>query len=193
MNVRASEPAMQAISARYMAQIILPKGARVLEVGCGNGASTKLIMQHVDPAQLVGIDPSPVFVEMAGATCAGEPRASFATGEAAVTGQASAFFDLVIAHTVYSHLVDPREALAEARRVLRPGGSSSSSTAILQLSPSPCLRAIRCSRPQGWCCAIWCTRHTLCAGFLLSSPRRGSACSRWRHTATCRRRAPPTC
>ena len=32
------------------------------------------------------------------------------------------FFDLVIAHTVYSHLVDPREALAEARRVLRPGG-----------------------------------------------------------------------
>jgi arsenite methyltransferase len=122
MNVRASEPAMQAISARYMAQIILPKGARVLEVGCGNGASTKLIMQHVDPAQLVGIDPSPVFVEMAGATCAGEPRVSFAIGDAAVTGQADAFFDLVIAHTVYSHLVDPREALAEARRVLRPGG-----------------------------------------------------------------------
>ena len=113
---------MQAISARYMAQIALPKGARVLEVGCGNGASTKLIMQHVDPAQLVGIDPSPVFVEMAGATCAGDPRVSFAIGDAAVTGQADAFFDLVIAHTVYSHLVDPREALAEARRVLRPGG-----------------------------------------------------------------------
>ena len=87
MNVRASEPAMQAISARYMAQIILPKGARVLEVGCGNGASTKLIMQHVDPAQLVGIDPSPVFVEMAGATFAGEPRVSFGIGDAAVTGQ----------------------------------------------------------------------------------------------------------
>ena len=122
MNVRASEPAMQAICARYMTQIILPEGARVLEVGCGNGASTKLIMQHVDPAQLVGIDPSPVFVEMAGATFAGEPRVSFAIGDAAATGQADAFFDLVIAHTVYSHLVDPREALAEARRVLRPGG-----------------------------------------------------------------------
>ena len=122
MNVRASEPAMQAICARYMAQIVLPEGARVLEVGCGNGASTKLIMQHVDPAQHVGIDPSPVFVEMAGATFAGEPRVSFAIGDAAATGQADAFFDLVIAHTVYSHLVDPREALAEAKRVLRPGG-----------------------------------------------------------------------
>ena len=33
MNVRASEPAMQAICARYMAQIVLPQGARVLEIG----------------------------------------------------------------------------------------------------------------------------------------------------------------
>jgi hypothetical protein len=42
--------------------------------------------------------------------------------------------------------------LAEARRVLRPMGSSLSSTAISQLSPSRCSRAIRCRRPQGRCC-----------------------------------------
>ena len=58
------------------------------------------------------------------------------------------------------------------------------------LSPSPCLRAIRFSRPQGRCCAIWCMRYTLCGGFLLLSPRRGSPCSRWSRTATCRRRIP---
>jgi len=122
MNVRASEPAMQAICARYMAQIVLPQGARVLEVGCGNGAATKLIMQHVGPAQLVGIDPSFVFIDMAREAFAGEPRVSFALGDAVATGQADASFDLVIAHTVYSHLADPEGALAEARRVLRPGG-----------------------------------------------------------------------
>ena len=122
MNVRASEPAMQAICARYMAQISLPVGARVLEIGCGNGAATRLIMQHMDPAQLVGIDPSPVFVEMAAAAFAGEPRVSFAVADAMATGQADAFFDLVIAHTVYSHLLNPKAALTEARRVLRPGG-----------------------------------------------------------------------
>ena len=90
MNVRASEPAMQAICARYMAQIALPEGARVLEIGCGNGAATKLIMQHVSPAQLVGIDPSPVFIDMARETFAGEPRVSFAIGDAVATGQADA-------------------------------------------------------------------------------------------------------
>jgi arsenite methyltransferase len=122
LEVRASEPAMQTICARYMAQIALPGEARVLEIGCGTGATTKLIMRHVDPAQLVGIDPSSVFIDMAQATFAGEPRVSFAVGDAGATGQPDACFDLVIAHTVYSHLVDPEGALAEARRVLRPGG-----------------------------------------------------------------------
>jgi arsenite methyltransferase len=122
LNVRAAEPAMQAICARYMERIVLPVAARVLEIGCGNGAATKLIMQHMRPAQLVGIDPSPVFIDMAHETFAGEPRASFAIGDAVATGQPDSFFDLVIAHTVYSHLVDPDGALAEARRVLKQGG-----------------------------------------------------------------------
>jgi arsenite methyltransferase len=122
MNVRASEPAMQAICARYMLRIALPEGARVLEVGCGNGAATKLIMEHVRPSQLVGIDPSSVFIDMAGEAFAGERRVSFAVGDAVATGQADACFDLVIAHTVYSHLVNPEGALTEASRVLRPGG-----------------------------------------------------------------------
>ena len=122
MNIRASEPAMQAICARYMAQIVLPRGARALEIGCGNGATTRLIMEYVNPAQLVGTDPSSVFIDMARAAFAGEPRISFALGDAVATGQPDASFDLVIAHTVYSHLADPEGALAEARRVLRPGG-----------------------------------------------------------------------
>jgi arsenite methyltransferase len=122
MNVRASEAGMRAICARYMAQIALPAGASVLEVGCGNGAATRLILQHVRPARLVGIDPSPVFIDMAAESFAGDPWASFAIGEAAATGQPDACFDLVIAHTVYSHLIEPERALAEARRVLRPGG-----------------------------------------------------------------------
>src|SRR5262249_61783958 len=91
MNVRASEPAMQTICARYMAQIALPAGPRVLEVGCGNGATTKLIMQHVRPAQLVGIDPSPVFVDMAAATFAGERRGPLLRGATRARGAGATF------------------------------------------------------------------------------------------------------
>jgi arsenite methyltransferase len=121
MSIRAAEPAMQSICARYMGKIGVPN-AHVLEVGCGNGAVTKLIMQHLRPARLVGIDPSSQFIGMANETFDEEPRALFERGEAASTGQPDADFDVVIAHTVYSHLVDPKGALAEAWRVLKPGG-----------------------------------------------------------------------
>jgi len=121
MNVRAAEPAMQSICARYMGEIVI-RGANALEVGCGNGAATKLLMQHVKPARLVGVDPCSLFVNMASEAFKGEPRVSFALGDAASTGQPDASFDLVIAHTVYSHLVDPKSALTEAWRVLKPGG-----------------------------------------------------------------------
>jgi len=122
MNAGAAEPAMQVICARYMTNLSLPSNARVLEVGCGNGATTKLIMQNINFTELVAIDPCSVFIEMARESLAGDGRISFALGEAGDTGQEDASFDLVIAHTVYSHLPDPEQALAEARRVLRPLG-----------------------------------------------------------------------
>jgi len=121
MSVRAAEPAMQSICARYMSKIGV-QDADVLEVGCGNGAAAKLIMQHLRPARFVGIDPSSFFIKMARETFHGEPRASFERGDAGSTGQPDAAFDVVIAHTVFSHLLDPEGALEEAWRVLKPGG-----------------------------------------------------------------------
>jgi ubiquinone/menaquinone biosynthesis C-methylase UbiE len=122
MDLRAAEPAMQTICERYMGAIAAPAGANVLEVGCGNGATAEAIVRYLQPARLVGIDPCAVFVEMALRRFAPDARAVFEVAEATATGQPDASADIVIAHTVYSHLVDPEEALTEARRVLRPGG-----------------------------------------------------------------------
>lgn len=122
MDTRAGEPEMQAICADYMGRAEYRKKAYVLEVGCGNGAATRLMMRHMEPGRLIGVDPAPGFVEMAEKAFSNEPRASFHVGDAVETGEEDGSFDMVVAHTVYSHLPDPERALAEAWRVLKPGG-----------------------------------------------------------------------
>jgi ubiquinone/menaquinone biosynthesis C-methylase UbiE len=122
METRASEPAMQAIVRRYLSALEIPNGARALELGCGNGASTRLFLEHLPLGELVGIDPSPAFIEMATEALGADRRARFQTGDARDTGQSDASFDLVLAHTVLSHVPEPERALAEALRLLKPGG-----------------------------------------------------------------------
>ena len=107
MEVRASEPEMQNICASYMGSITRPRMPRILEVGCGNGATTRLILRYLDPAALVGVDPASGLIDMAREAFVGVPHVSFAIGDAAATGQPDQSFDLVMAHTVYSHLQDP--------------------------------------------------------------------------------------
>jgi len=122
METRAAEPAMQAICRDYMRGAGIQRGARILETGCGAGASARVALTNLDPARILGVDPSPGLIEAARDAFSDDARASFAVGEAARTGVEDGTFDAVLAHTVYSHLADSQAALVEAHRVLRPGG-----------------------------------------------------------------------
>lgn len=121
MNTRAAEPAMQKICSGYMTPLSKHAG-KVLEIGCGNGASTRLLMNNLKPDQLVGIDPSSGLVERARDAFKDDGDVTFALGDAIDTGQPDNSFDVVVAHTVFSHLPDPVSALSEVYRVLKPGG-----------------------------------------------------------------------
>jgi len=120
MDVRAADPAMRAITERYLAP--LPAVVRALEVGCGAGGATAAILEHLAVETYVAVDPAPGLVERARARFAHDPRVRISVGSAAATGEPADSYDLVLAHTVYSHLAEPDAAIAEAMRVLRPGG-----------------------------------------------------------------------
>jgi ubiquinone/menaquinone biosynthesis C-methylase UbiE len=107
---------------RYLSEIDLPKGARAIEVGCGTGAVTRRIAELLDVSEVVGVDPSPVFLEKARELGKHMSRISFRQGD----GQALEFqdesFDLVVFHTTLCHIPDAPKALREAYRLLRPNG-----------------------------------------------------------------------
>ena len=65
MELRAAEPRQREILETYLAWIDWPENARVLEVGCGTGAITRVLARRPGISAIVGVDPSPVFLAKA--------------------------------------------------------------------------------------------------------------------------------
>jgi ubiquinone/menaquinone biosynthesis C-methylase UbiE len=106
-------------SAGYLIAHLRP-GIDLLDLGCGPGTITIDLAARVAPGRVVGIDASADVVGRAAKSSDGPTH--FAVGDAYHLSVADESFDVVHAHQVLQHLTDPVAALAEARRVLRPGG-----------------------------------------------------------------------
>ncbi|MBI2239458.1 MAG: methyltransferase domain-containing protein [Magnetospirillum gryphiswaldense] len=90
---------------------------RVLDIGCGDGALTGRLV--AGGAVVTAIDSDPKMVAEAALAA---PTATVMVAEAERLPFAGGSFDVVVANTVFCLVVDRRTALAEAVRVLRPGG-----------------------------------------------------------------------
>jgi ubiquinone/menaquinone biosynthesis C-methylase UbiE len=122
LELRAADPQQRAMLNGYLSEIQLPSAASVLDIGCGTGAITRVLAEMPGVKDVVGVDPSPVFVEKARQLGRGLPQLSFHTGDGRAVPFADASFDLVVFHTTLCHVPNPEKALHEARRVLRAGG-----------------------------------------------------------------------
>lgn len=99
------------------------RGERVLEVGCGAGLLLREIGLAVAPHGLAtGIDLSPDQIAAAEAECTGVPATQAQIGDATALPYPAAVFDAVAAVQVVEYIADAPTALAEIRRVLKPGG-----------------------------------------------------------------------
>jgi SAM-dependent methyltransferase len=123
LELRAADPQQRAMLDSYLSEVEVPPAARVLEVGCGTGAVTRVLARRPGVAEAVGVDPSPVFVARAGELAAGLGNTSFEEGDGRALRFGDGGFDVVVCHTVLCHVPEPERVLAEAFRVLRPGGT----------------------------------------------------------------------
>lgn len=102
-----------------------PAGSLVLEAGCGVGAQTVTLASTSPQALFVSVDISPDSLAQAKARVREASLGNVLFQEADVFSLpfAEARFDHVFVCFVLEHLVNPGEALAELRRVLKPGGT----------------------------------------------------------------------
>lgn len=98
-------------------------GADVLEIGCGEGAGARVLLERFGAASVYGIDLDPQQVKRAERRLHGlEDRVHVEVGDATQLPAADASRDAVVDFGIVHHVPRWRDAVAEVARVLRPGG-----------------------------------------------------------------------
>lgn len=115
--IALADPA--ALHVARLARRIDPRGARVLEVGCGAGAVLRHLLEA--GADATGLEVQTAAIERAAA--AGVPRDRLVLGDGRALPFAAASFDAVVMVFSFHHVSDRPALLAEVARVLRAPGA----------------------------------------------------------------------
>jgi ubiquinone/menaquinone biosynthesis C-methylase UbiE len=99
-----------------------PPGLRWIDIGCGSGAFTELLMERCAPAEVYGIDPSEAQLAFARARSVGA-IVKFDRSDALALPFGADSFDAAVMALVIFFVPDPPKGVAEMARVVRPGGT----------------------------------------------------------------------
>lgn len=96
---------------------LVPQGARVLDVGCGDGTMSKMLQDHRG-ARVVGLEPNPERAAVAASRGLIVHQTMLTPSLTNQVGK----FDVVLFADVLEHIPNPSAALDAARSMLNPGG-----------------------------------------------------------------------
>ncbi len=112
---RYSEP----LAREFVAVADLRPGQRVVDVGCGPGALTEVLVEQLGSDHVAAVDPSEPFVAYARSML---PRVDVRSASAEDLPFPDAIFDAALAQLVVHFMADPVAGLGEMARVTRSGG-----------------------------------------------------------------------
>ncbi len=126
LESRAKDAVFTDLFDQYIAKLHFPESARTLEVGCGTGAMTRALARKKNfSGKVVGIDQSEAFIEAAKRFAKEDgvgKLVEFNVGDVHDLDFEDESFDVVIAHTLISHVTNPELVLKDIIRVIRKGG-----------------------------------------------------------------------
>lgn len=99
-----------------------PAPGRVLEIGCGRGDTTRMLLERFPRATIVATDFDAAQVALASRRVMSK-RVEFRQADAAMLPFPDATFDLVVEFNTFHHVERWVEAFEECARVLVPGGA----------------------------------------------------------------------
>jgi len=100
----------------------VPDGSRWIDVGCGNGAFTELVVQRCRPAGVQGFDPSPGQLEYARHRLPPGAAVTWTEGDAMKLPVADGASDAAVMALVLFFVPEPALGVAEMCRAVRSGG-----------------------------------------------------------------------
>jgi ubiquinone/menaquinone biosynthesis C-methylase UbiE len=109
----------------HLRHLPISAAARVLDAGCGSGSMARLIARSFPQVEVVGLDLRQQYLDFAQAQARAEniPNVHFRCGDIFDLPFADGSFDIVWTKYVLQWVKLPKKALAEIKRVTRPGGT----------------------------------------------------------------------
>lgn len=115
-------------------------GGTALEIGCGRGVGTRLILELFGAARVDAFDLDPRMVRQARRRMRGEGR--LWVGDASAIAAPANTYDAVFDFGIIHHVPAWRQAVAEAARVLKPGGRFYAEEMLARFIQHPLMRRL---------------------------------------------------